>query len=53
MLVQNEIVRVLVQSEIDIINIGKGGALNRGLKLIKQLIRVFLVHIGETYQAES
>ena len=32
---------MLVQSEIDIMNIGKGGALNRGLKLIKQLIRVF------------
>ena len=31
---------MLVQSEIDIINIGKGGALNRGLKLFKQLIRV-------------
>ena len=31
---------MLVQSEIDIMNIGKGVALNRGLKLIKQLIRV-------------
>ena len=31
---------MLVQSEIDIMNIGNGGALNRGLKLIKQLIRV-------------
>ena len=31
---------MLVQSEIDSMNIGKGGALNRGLKLIKQLIRV-------------
>ena len=31
---------MLVQSEIDIVNIGKGGALNRGLKLIKLLIRV-------------
>ena len=31
---------MLVQSEIDIMNLGKGGALNRGLKLIKQLIRV-------------
>ena len=31
---------MLVQSEIDIMNICKGGALNRGLKLIKQLIRV-------------
>ena len=31
---------MLVQSEIDIMNIGKGGTLNRGLKLIKQLIRV-------------
>ena len=31
---------MLVQSEIDILNIGIGGALNRGLKLIKQLIRV-------------
>ena len=34
------IISVLVQSEIDIMNIGKGGALNRGFKLIKQLIRV-------------
>ena len=32
---------MLVQSEIDILNIGIGGALNRCLKLIKQLIRVF------------
>ena len=32
---------MLVQSETDIMYIGKGGALNRGLKLIKQLIRVF------------
>ena len=31
---------MLVQSEIDSMNIGKGGALNRGLKIIKQLIRV-------------
>ena len=31
---------MLVHSEIDIMNIGKGGALNRGLKLIKQLIKV-------------
>ena len=31
---------MLVQSETDIMYIGKGGALNRGLKLIKQLIRV-------------
>ena len=31
---------MLVQSEIDIMNIGKGGALNRCLKVIKQLIRV-------------
>ena len=31
---------MLVQSEIDSMNTGKGGALNRGLKLIKQLIRV-------------
>ena len=31
---------MLEQSEIDSMNIGKGGALNRGLKLIKQLIRV-------------
>ena len=31
---------MLVQSEIDILNMGIGGALNRGLKLIKQLIRV-------------
>ena len=31
---------MLVQSEIDIMNIAKGGALNRDLKLIKQLIRV-------------
>ena len=31
---------MLVQSETDIMTIGKGGALNRGLKLIKQLIRV-------------
>ena len=31
---------MLVQSEIDSMNIAKGGALNRGLKLIKQLIRV-------------
>ena len=31
---------MLVQSEIDSMNIDKGGALNRGLKLIKQLIRV-------------
>ena len=31
---------MLVQSEIDIMNIGKGGALNRGLKLIKQFIGV-------------
>ena len=31
---------MLVQSEIDIMNRGKGGALKRGLKLIKQLIRV-------------
>ena len=29
-----------MQSEIDSMNIGKGGALNRGLKIIKQLIRV-------------
>ena len=35
---------MLVQSEIDIMNIGKGGALNRGLKLIKQLIRVLGAH---------
>ena len=32
---------MLVQSEIDSMNIGKGGALNRGLKIIKQLIRAF------------
>ena len=31
---------MLEQSEIDIMNIGKEGALNRGLKLIKQLIRM-------------
>ena len=31
---------MLEQSEIDSMYIGKGGALNRGLKLIKQLIRV-------------
>ena len=31
---------MLVQSEIDSMNIGKGGALIRGLKIIKQLIRV-------------
>ena len=31
---------MLVLSEIDIMNIGKRGALNIGLKLIKQLIRV-------------
>ena len=31
---------MLVQSEIDSIKIGKGGALTRGLKVIKQLIRV-------------
>ena len=31
---------MLVQSEIDIMNIGKGGALNRGLMSNKQLIRV-------------
>ena len=31
---------MLEQSEIDSMNICKGGALNRGLKLIKQLIRV-------------
>ena len=31
---------MLVQSEIDSMNIGKGGALNRGLKIIKKLIRV-------------
>ena len=31
---------MLVHSEIDSMNIGKGGALNRGLKIIKQLIRV-------------
>ena len=31
---------MLVQSETESMNIGKGGALNRGLKLIKQLIRV-------------
>ena len=31
---------MLVQSEIDSMNKGKGGALNGGLKLIKQLIRV-------------
>ena len=30
---------MLVQSEIDNMNIGKGGSLNRGLKLIKQLIK--------------
>ena len=35
---------MLVQSEIDIMNIGKGGALNRGLKLIKQLITVLGAH---------
>ena len=29
------------ERKIDSMNIGKGGALNRGLKLIKQLIRVF------------
>ena len=43
---------MLVQSEIDIMNIGKRGALNSGLKLIKQLIRV-LGCILETYQAEG
>ena len=31
---------MLVQSEIDSMNIGKWGALNKGLKIIKQLIRV-------------
>ena len=31
---------MLVQGEIDSMNIGKGGALNRGLKIIKQLIRM-------------
>ena len=31
---------MLVQSEIDSMNIGKGGVLIRGLKIIKQLIRV-------------
>ena len=31
---------MLVQSEVESMNIGKGGALNRGLKIIKQLIRV-------------
>ena len=31
---------MLVQSEIDSMKIGKGGALNRGLKIIQQLIRV-------------
>ena len=31
---------MLVQIEIDSMNIGEGGALNRGLKIIKQLIRV-------------
>ena len=31
---------MLVQCEIDSMNIGKGCALNRGLKLIKQFIRV-------------
>ena len=31
---------MLVQSEIDSMNIGKRGALKRGLKLTKQLIRV-------------
>ena len=31
---------MLVQSEIDSMNIGKGDALKRGLKIIKQLIRV-------------
>ena len=31
---------MLVQSEIDSMNIGKGGALNSGLNIIKQLIRV-------------
>ena len=29
-----------MQSEIDSMYIGKGGALNRGLKIIKQLTRV-------------
>ena len=32
---------MLVQSKIDSMNIGKGCVLNRALKLIKQLIRVF------------
>ena len=32
---------MLVQSKIDSINIEKEGASNRGLRLIKQLIRVF------------
>ena len=31
---------MIVQSEIDCMNIGKGGALNRVLKIIKQLIKV-------------
>ena len=40
------------ESNIDSVYIGKGGALNRGLRLIKQLIRVFGC-ILETYQADS
>ena len=31
---------MLVQSEIDSMNIGKGDTLNRGLKIVKQLIRM-------------
>ena len=42
-----------VQSEIDSMNIGKGGALNRELKLIKQLIRVLECILERQYQAES
>ena len=48
---------MLVQSEIDSMNISKGGALNRGLKIVKQFIRVLECilerHVGQRVEIEE